>query len=300
VQDLESVTQAIRALISAQKVKASSVIAAVPGPAVIIKRATFPLQSPSELEQTIFFEAGNFIPESLENVNLDYQILDTGRDANEVEVLLVAVRKDVINSYVTAISNAGLSPIIIDVDYFALENMFELNYTPEPEEVIALINVGARYSSINIMKGGRSAFTGDVPVGGRQFTEALSEVLHLGYEEAEDLKLFGSEDEVQQREIGRIIGTVADQLLDEIQRALSFFWTGSTEEQITAVYLSGGSAHLPSLVAAMGERLQIPVIFSDPFRSLSIGRQIDEQFLQENASAFAVSVGLVTRRPGDK
>lgn len=300
VQDLDSVTQAIRSLLAAQKVKALEVIAAVPGPAVIIKRATFPLQSSNELEQTIFFEAGNFIPESLENVNLDYQVLDTAQDANEVDVLLVAVRKDVINSYVTAITNAGLSPIIIDVDYFALENMFELNYTPEPEEVVALINVGARYSSINIMKGGRSAFTGDVPVGGRQFTEALSEALHLNYEEAEDIKLFGSENETQTRETSHVITTIADQLLDEIQRALSFFGTGSTEEQITAIYLSGGSAHLPSLVAAMGERLQIPVMFSDPFRALSIGRHIDEQFLQENASAFAVSVGLATRRPGDK
>ncbi len=300
VQDLESVTQAIRSLMSAQKVKTSEVIAAVPGPAVIIKRATFPLQSPSELEQTILFEAGNFIPESLENVNLDYQILETAHDSNEVDVLLVAVRKDVINSYVTAITNAGLSPVIVDVDYFALENMFELNYTPEPEEVVALINVGARYSSINIMKGGRSAFTGDVPVGGRQFTEALSEALHLNYEEAEDVKLFGSDDEVQKREIGHVVTAVSDQLLDEIQRALSFFGTGSAEEQITVVYLSGGSAHLPSLVAAMGERLQIPVTFSDPFRALSIGRHIDEQFLQENASAFAVSVGLATRRPGDK
>jgi hypothetical protein len=140
IQDLESVTQAIRSLLAAQKIKTSSVIASVPGPAVIIKRATFPVQNPNELEQTIFFEAGNFIPESLENVNLDYQILDTDQGANELDVLLVAVRKDVINSYVTAISNAGLSPLIVDVDYFALENMFELNYAPEPEEVAALIN----------------------------------------------------------------------------------------------------------------------------------------------------------------
>ena len=300
VQDFDSVTQAIRSLIDAQKIKTSTVIAAVPGPAVIIKRATFPFQAANELEQTILFEAGNFIPESLENVNLDYQILDTAQDSNEVDVLLVAVRKDVINSYVSAIHSARLTPVIIDVDYFALENMFELNYAPEPEEVVALINVGARYSSINIMKGGRSAFTGDVPVGGRQFTEVLSEELRLDYDEAEDLKLFGSEDTSQQREIERVVSTVADQLLDEVQRALSFFWTGSTEEQINAVYLSGGSAHLSGLVAAMGERLQIPVMFSDPFRSLSISRQVDEQFLQEHASALAVSVGLATRRPGDK
>lgn len=300
VQDTESVARTIRQLVTSQKVRASEVIAAIPGPAVIIKRATFPIQNPGELEETILFEAGNFIPESLENVNLDYQILDSAQETNEVDVLLVAVRKDVINSYVSAISGAGLLPVVVDIDYFALENMFELNYAPEPEEIVALINIGARYSSINIMKGGRSAFTGDVPVGGRQFTETLAQTLGVSYEEAEDLKIFGDEEETKRKEAEHIISVAADQLLDEVQRALSFFWTGSAEEQIHAAYLSGGSAHLPGLMDAMSERLQIPVMFSDPFRALSIGRQADEQFLREHASALAVSVGLATRRPGDK
>lgn len=299
VQDAASVAHTIRNLLTSRKVTTTEVIAAVPGPAVIIKRATFPMQNPQELEETILFEAGNFIPESLENVNLDYQILDSAQDANEIEVLLVAVRKDVINSYVAAISEAGLVPVVVDVDYFALENMFELNYAPEPEEVVALINIGARYSSINIMKGRRSAFTGDVPVGGRQFTELLAQELGVSYEEAEDVKIFGDEDPKRQK-AENIMSTAADQLLDEVQRALSFFWTGSAEEQINAAYLSGGSAHLPGLVEAMSERLQIPVMFSDPFRALSVGRQVDEQFLREHASALAVSVGLATRRPGDK
>ena len=300
VQDTESVARTIRGLISSQKVRSSEVVASVPGPAVIIKRATFPLQNPNELEETILFEAGNFIPESLENVNLDYQILDSAQDENEVDVLLVAVRKDVINSYVSAIKGAGLVPVVIDVDYFALENMFELNYTPSSEEVVALVNIGARYSSINIMKGGRSTFTGDVPVGGRRFTEMLSQGLGISYEEAEDLKIFVEEEEENREEAENIIRSTSDQLLDEVQRALSFFWTGSAEEQISAVYLSGGGAHLPGLAETMGERLQIPVMFSDPFRALSIARQADEQFLREHASALAVSVGLATRRPGDK
>ncbi|HXG17639.1 MAG TPA: type IV pilus assembly protein PilM [Methylomirabilota bacterium] len=300
VQDTESVARTIRTLVAAQKIRASKVIAAVPGPAVIIKRATFPIQPLAELQETIFFEAGNFIPESLENVNLDYQILDSASDSNEVDVLLVAVRKDVINSYVAAIKEAGLTPVVIDVDCFALENMFEANYAPGPDEVVALINIGARYSSINIMKGRRSIFTGDVPVGGRQFTEILSQELGASFEEAEDLKIFGPDDEAKRKEVASVLLSASDQLLDEVQRALSFFWTGSAEEQINVVYLSGGSAHLPGLAEAMGERLQIPVMFSDPFRTFSVSRQIDEQFIQEQASALAVSVGLATRRPGDK
>jgi len=301
VQDTASVTRAIRSLIEGHKVKATQVIAAVPGPAVIIKRATFPAQDPGALEETILFEAGNFIPESLENVNLDYQILDSTLDANDVDVLLVAVRKDVLNGYVIAISDAGLIPVVVDVDYFALENMFEANYTPSPEEVVALINIGARYSSINIMKGERSAFTGDVPVGGRQFTDLLAQGLGVSYAQAEEIKITGVSGGSEPEGMERILATASEQLLDEVQRALSFFWTGgSAEEQVGTVYLSGGSAQLPGLASAMSERLQVPVEISDPFRLLTIGRHADEQFIRQHASEMAVSVGLATRRAGDK
>lgn len=300
VQDVASVTQAIRTLLDAQRIKATEVIAAVPGPAVIIKRATFPMQDPAELEETILFEAGNFIPESLDNVNLDYQTLDFDPSATDVDVLLVAVRKDVINGYVAAISDAGLVPVVVDVDYFALENMFEANYTLEPEEVVALINIGARYSSINIMKGERSAFTGDVPVGGRHFTDMLAQELGISYEQAETLKLTGPTEESAREKVQSIIATASEQLLDEIQRALSFFWTGSADEHVSTVYLSGGSAQLPGLAPALSERLQIPVEVSDPFRLLTMGRHADEHFIRQHASALAVSVGLATRRPGDK
>ena len=300
VQDSGSVSQAIRALLERQGVKTTEVVAAVPGPAVIIKRATFPVQDPKDLEETILFEAGNFIPESLDNVNLDYQVLDPDPAATDVDVLLVAVRKDVLNGYVTAISEGGLIPVVVDVDYFALENMFEANYTPGPEEVVALINIGARYSSINIMKGKRSMFNGDVPVGGRQCTDLLVRELGLNFDKAEELKIKGGKGGSEGAAFEKIITAASEQLLDEVQRALSFFWVGSAEEQVSTVYLSGGSAQLPGLAQAMSKRLQIPVEVSNPFRQLTISRHADEQFIQQHASALAVSVGLATRRPGDK
>jgi type IV pilus assembly protein PilM len=300
VQDTVAVTSAIRSLLDQHKVKGTDVVTVVPGPAVIIKRATFPTQDPATLEDTIFFEAGNFIPESLENVNLDYQVLDYDTEAESAEVLLVAVRKDVINSYISAIHEAGLSPAVVDVDYFALENMFEVNYTPGPDEIVALINIGARYSSINILKEGRSAFTGDVPVGGRYFTEMLAQELGVSYEQAEAAKIDNRTKVADQEGVTRVLTTASEQLLDEIQRALSFFWTGSAEEQISAIYLSGGTAQLPYLATSMSERLQIPVEVVNPFRRLNISRHIDEAFLHQHASSLAVSVGLATRRPGDK
>src|SRR5262245_24333480 len=299
VQDSEAVAYAIRMLLDEHKIKTTEVITAVPSPAVIIKRATFPAQEPQELHETIFFEAGNFIPESLDNVNLDYQLFDHRAEADHVDVLLVAVRKDVIKSFLTPIRETGLSPIIVDVDYFALENMFELNHTPTPEETIALVNIGARYSSINIMKAGRSAFTGDIPFGGRQFTEMLMQELGLTDERAEDVKITGNTRELERREADRVLAITSEQFFDEIQRAFSFFWT-DPGEHINSIYLCGGSAQLPGLASAMSERLQVPVEMADPFRLLTISRQADNEFIRQHASALAVSVGLATRRPGDK
>ncbi len=300
IQDQQDVAEAIRLLIESNGIRTKEVITAVPGPAVIIKQATFPAQPPEELDETVILEAGNFIPESLENVNLDYQIIGEDPEEGQVEVLLVAIRTDIINSYIAAITEAGLRPIVVDVDYFALENMFEINYAPQPEEVNALINLGARYSTINILKGGRSVFNGDVPVGGRQITEALMQQLGLTYEEAEEAKITGTAAEHAQEEIEASLTLAVDPLLDEVQRALSFFWTGAAEEPIHNIYLSGGSAQLSGLAAMMSERLQAPLELTDPFRQVIIGRQADEDFLQQIASSLAVSVGLATRRPGDK
>ena len=300
IQDQQDVAEAIRLLIESNGIRTKEVITAVPGPAVIIKQATFPAQPPEELDETVILEAGNFIPESLENVNLDYQIIGEDPEEGQVEVLLVAIRTDIINSYIAAITEAGLRPIVVDVDYFALENMFEVNYAPQPGEVNALINLGARYSTINILKGGRSVFNGDVPVGGRQITEALMQQLGLTYEEAEEAKITGTAAEHAQEEIEASLTLAVDPLLDEVQRALSFFWTGAAEEPIHNIYLSGGSAQLSGLAAMMSERLQAPLELTDPFRQVIIGRQADEDFLQQIASSLAVSVGLATRRPGDK
>lgn len=293
------VAEAIRILIEEQELKATNVLTVVPGPAVIIKRANFPAQDQKELRETILFEAGNFIPESLDNVNLDYQILDSGPSEDNVDVLLVAVRKDVINSYIAAIEEAGLIPVVADVDYFALENMFETNYSPDPEETIALINIGAHYSLVNVMKGNRSVFTGDVQFGGKHFTDMLAEALSISEEDAEEAKVNGALEGYSSQDIEKVITSASDHLLDEIQHTLSFFGTGAEEEQITSIYLSGGTAQLPSLASMMSQRLNVLVEVADPFQNLRVGGQ-HEEFIRAHASSFAISAGLATRRPGDR
>ena len=299
IQEPEQVAAAIRALVEDTGAKAKQVVTAVPGPAVIIKKIQLANQPAADLDNSVLFEASNFIPESLENVNLDYQIVDFMEKENQVEVLLVAVKKEIINSYTSAIRLAGLEPAVVDVDYFALENMFELNYRPAAGEIVALVNIGARYSCINILRGTRSTFTGDVPVGGKEFNDTLVRNLGVSYVEAETIKLGGTPEHPMQ-EIEPLLAPVKEFVVEEIHRALSFFWTAATDESISAVYVSGGGAQVPGLISLLNQRLGTPVHLVSPFEKVTVTAKGQREALERDSAAFAIAVGLGTRRPGDK
>jgi type IV pilus assembly protein PilM len=301
VQDEGAVAEAIRGLATATGAQAKQVVTAVPGPAVIVKKVILQSQPGPAVESAVLAEAGHLIPDSLDNVNLDYQVTDWIEAGNKMEVLVVAVKKDIINSYTNTIRAADLEPVVVDVDYFALENMFELNYDPPAEgRPVALVNIGARYSSINILKDGRSTFTGDVPVGGAEYADALTRQLGVSPQDAELLKLGKAAGKVDPATAEPVLGSVTEFIVEEIQRALSFFWTAATDEPLGAVFLSGGSARMPGLTTALNQRLDCPVEVADPFRRVSLGSRVDRALVDAHGPALAVAVGLATRRPGDK
>lgn len=300
VAEPDRVAEAIRSLIESKGVTARQAITAVPGPAVMIKRVTVAEQAAQELENTIRFEAGNFIPEDLENVNLDYQVTDHIADTKQMEVLLVAAKKDIVASYAETLRAAGLVPAVVDVDYFALDNMYETNYAPVPDQVVALVNIGARFSAINILKGGRSTFTGDVSVGGRDITEALTRDLGISQEDAERVKAGEHVGSIDQEQLSMALGPATDALIEEIHYALSFFWTAATDERIDALYLSGGSARVPELCQRLAERAEAPVEIADPLQRVAFASGVDVTKLRARGPEFAVAMGLAVRRPGDK
>ena len=299
VTEPERVADAIRSLLEKKGIRSKKAITAVPGPAVMIKRVSLPTQSAQEIENTILFEAGNFIPDELDNVNLDYQVTDRDVESRQMEVLLVAAKKEIVSSYAETLRSAGLTPVVIDVDYFALDNMYELNYEPRGDQVVALVNIGSRYSSINILKGGRSTFTGDVPVGGRDISEALTRDLGVSAEEAEKLKA-GDAGNIDPEQLSMALGPAVDALIEEIHYALSFFWTAATDERIDVLYLSGGAAHTPELAQRLAERVEAPVEVADPLGRVTLEAQIDVSALRKRGPEFAVAMGLAMRRPADK
>jgi type IV pilus assembly protein PilM len=301
IQDEGPVVEAIRKLIAANGTKSDQVITAVPGPAVIVKKVILPAQTgPAAVEAAVLAEAGHLIPDSLDNVHLDFQVIDWIEAGNKMEVLVVAVKKEIINSYTEAIRAANLEPVLVDVDYFALENMFELNYDAVESHPVALINIGARYSSINILKSGRSTFTGDVPVGGAEYNDALSRQLAVSPADAEAVKSGRSVAGVDSALVETVVTSVTELIVEEIQRSLSFFWTAATDEPLGGVILSGGTARTPGLAAQMTQRLQCAVEVANPFRKLYLERGVDRELVETCGAALAVTVGLATRRPGDK
>jgi len=300
ITEPDRVADAIRSLIEARGVKARKAITAVPGPAVMIKRVNLNDQGAQETDQAILYEARNFIPEELENVNLDYQVTGTAGESGQVEVVLAAAKKDIVSSYADALRGGGLQPVVVDVDYFALDNMYELNYDALENQVAALVNIGARYSSINILKQGRSTFTGDVPVGGRDITEALTRDLGIAAEEAERIKMGAGNGDFDEEQISMALLPAVDALIEEIHYALSFFWTAATDERIDVLYLSGGAAQTPELANRLAERAEAPVEVTDPFGRVLLDESVDVAALRRRASEFAIAMGLAMRRPVDK
>ncbi len=300
VTEPDLVADALRSLLDDKGIRSHKAVTAVPGPAVMIKRVSLSHQSLQEIEQSVMREARNFIPEELDNVNLDYQITSAGGESEEIEVLMAAAKKDIVNSYADTLRLAGLAPVVIDVDYFALDNMYELNYDALDNQVAALVNIGSRYSSINILKEGRSTFTGDVPVGGRDITEALVRDLGIPADDAERIKLGVAAGDFDEEQVSMALLPAVDALIEEVHYALSFFWTAATDERIDVLYLSGGGAQTPELANRLAERAEAPVEVSDPFGRILIDEDVDVAVLRRRASEFAIAMGLAVRRPVDK
>jgi type IV pilus assembly protein PilM len=300
-----AIVQAIQELIGEMRIKQKETAISVSGHSVIIKKIQMPRMTPDELEESIQWEAEQYIPFDVKDVNIDTQILTEGADATgQMDVLLVAAKKDMINDYTTVVTEAGLIPVVVDVDSFAVQNMFSANYDVADADTVVLINAGASVVNINILSRGATVFTRDVTIGGNQFTEEIQKQLNVSYEEAEALKIGGGRgesDAVVPQEVERVMAGVAEQVAGEIQRSLDFYAGTTADASFSKVYLSGGTAKIPALFKTIEARVGVPVEILNPFKNVEIdNRKFDPTFIMEIAPMAAVAVGLALRRPGDK
>jgi type IV pilus assembly protein PilM len=298
-----AIVDAIREAVDSAGIKAKHVATAVSGHSVIVKKISLPAMSREELDESIRWEAEQYIPFDINEVNLDFQILDGTEVEGQMDVLLVAAKKDLIDDYVHVIADAGLQPAVVDVAAFAVENAFEANYDVDPSEVVALVNIGSQVVNINIVADGAPAFTRDISTGGSIYTEEIQKALAVSWEEAERMKIGGvsAEDsqEVVPQEVEEAMRSVTDTMVGEISRSLDFFAATAAESRIARVYLSGGGSKVSGLEAAFQGKTNLPVERLDPLARVTPSSRLDAAFLEETGPSLSVGMGLALRRMND-
>jgi type IV pilus assembly protein PilM len=283
--------------------KAKEVCASLSGNAVIVKKITLPVMTQAELDESIAWEAEQYIPFDIQDVNLDYQILDpgTGPDSRgSMEVLLVAAKKEKIGDYTSVIAQAGRTPVVVDVDAFALQNAYEVNYGLNPQEVVVLMNAGASAININILQGDQSVFTRDISMGGNSYTEAVQKDLGLPFDAAEQLKKGIPVDGATFEDVRPVLHTVTDNVLLEIQKTFDFFRATASSDQIDRIVMSGGASRVDGFRDMLQDRFGIAVDDFDPFRTIAFDPKKLDADPREVAPTAAVAVGLALRRAGER
>lgn len=300
LMDSSSIVEAIKNLVSSLGIKTKDVACSISGNSVIIRKISLPAMPPEELEDQISWEAEQYIPFDINDVNMDFQILSPDSiDPSKMNVLLVASKKDIINDYVAVFNEAGLQLSVVDIDSFAVQNAFEVNSDANPGEVLALVNVGASVMNINVIKDGITLFTRDVQMGGNVYTEEIQKQMGVSSTEAESLKVLAHE--TRDNMLTDVLGKVNDSITQEIRRSLDFYNSTANEDRISKLYVSGGCSKVFNLTANISEKLALPVGVINPFKKLHYSeKDFDPEYLQEIGPLMAVTVGLAIRRVGDK
>ena len=302
--DGAAVADAIRRLFEKRNIKTKEVAASLSGNAVIVKKITLPVMTEHELSESIYWEAEQYIPFDIQDVNLDYQMLDAPDVAagkGTMDVLLVAAKKEKIADYTGVIAQAGRTAAVVDVDAFALQNAYEVNYGIDPNAVVVLLNAGASATNINIVSGDRSVFTRDVSIGGNAYTEALQRELNLPYEQADHLKRGMAVDSVTFEDARPVLRAITENVMLEIQKTFDFFKATAASERIDRIMVSGGTSRAEGFTEMLTERFEAPVETFDPFKRVTFdAKKFHVDGSMDVASTAAVAVGLALRRVGDR
>ncbi|HLK38202.1 MAG TPA: type IV pilus assembly protein PilM [Polyangiaceae bacterium] len=296
VMNSAAVTEAIGRIFHDAKIQQRDVAIGVYGQSVIVRKITVPMMTPAELDEQIHWEAEQHIPFDIKLMSVDYEVLRRRPEAGQMDLLLVAAKKDEINDYASVLREAKLRPVVVDINAFTVQNIFEHQYGLPPEGTIVLLNIGAAVSSLNIVAKGVSAFTREITNAGNSITEEIRKALGCSYEQAEAYKQGGGPTQIVPHEVTQIINQACQGLAGEIQRSLDFYLATSGEQEISRIYLSGGSAYLAALVQAIEKRARVPVQIFDPMVNLSVDSKfVDESQLRATASQMVVALGLSLR-----
>jgi type IV pilus assembly protein PilM len=301
IKDPETVAETLRQLFKTYNVKERNVAISIGGYSVIVKKINVQSMEEDQLQETIHFEAEQYIPFDINDVNLDFQILgENEHNPNQMNVLLVAAKKEMINDYVSLTQMAGLNPCIIDVDAFALQNIFEQSYDVGAAN-IALIDIGASKTSLNILKGANSVFMRDVSLGCGQINQKIASIVDCTIEEAELIKFGDRTDKISPEELSEIASSIVADWCTEIRRALDFFYSTYPDDQIQQIVISGGGGNIKEFRQLLAVETSAEVTTINPFEKIVIDdNRFDRDYLARIAPQASICMGLSTRRVDDK
>jgi len=301
ILDKGAIVDSLQGLLHEHKIKRKQAAMGLSGHSVIVKKISLPEMTEAELEESIHWEAEQYIPFAIDDVNLDFQIIEGGSsEEGKMDVLLVAAKKDKIDDYTDLLIQAGLQPAVVDLDSFALQNSWEINYEAVPGRNVALVNIGAGFTNISVLRNGMTSFTRDISIGGNFYTDAIQKEFGLSAEQSERIKI-GEEGGPDPEAVRRVMDGVSENIAVEIQRSFDFFRATSSEQGIHQILLSGGSSRVRHLDTFLGQRLKVEVEVNNPFQNIRINpKKFDEESLRELAPVAAVAVGLALRKAGDR
>src|SRR5215203_426120 len=298
IMEMNAVSEVIQNVCRDHQISADQVVTGVSGHSVIVKNIVLPPMSRDELEESIDWHAEEHIPYDLSDVSLDYHVTNQNHDSTQV--LIAACKRERIDSLKQAVQMAGKQPVIIDIDTFALQNCYEINYQPDASQTVALLNIGASTMNVNIVQGVNSVFTRDITVGGSQFTDILQRNLGLSFQQAEAVKrgVIDPPSGMDEKAIEPLMNNVTEMVAMEIQKTFDFY-RATTEDQgvhVQKILISGGGSKLAGLAEALSNKLELPVEVLDPFRQIKVDtRKFDPDYLSEIMPEMAVAVGLAVR-----
>ena len=300
IMDSSLVVETIQRLNASQGIKNSSYATSLSGHSVIIKKITLPAMSGEELAESIQWEAEQYIPFDINDVNLDYVPITTPGSGESIEVILVAVKKEKINDYTSVISQTGKSAVIVDVDAFAVQNCYELNYAVEEGKVLALVNIGASVTNVNVMHGATSVFWRDITFGGNQYTDAIQREMNMSFSQAESLKRGEVVADRNVQQVIPILNSVSEDFAGELRKTLDFFTATSGAERVDEVVLAGGGSAVLNLESILRDKFSMGVEIMNPFRNVTFNENdFNPEWISEIAPSMAVAVGLAIRKVGD-
>ena len=293
VMDPGIVADAVRGLLSTAGIKAKKVVTAVGGRDVIIKKISMDRMKEGEAREQIRWEAEQHVPFDMDNVELDFQILDPEGEGLQMAVLLVAAKRELVETKQTLLSDVGLEAAVIDVDAFALHNAFELNYPDAMRGVVGLVNIGHEMTNVNILDDGIPVLTRDIMIGTRRFREDLQRERNMSADEADQL-LRGFE---RNEALEPLLASRGEELAVGIGRAAAFVQSSSRSASgLARIFTSGGGSRIPGLNRILADRLRLPVQTANPLERLQVADGVfDTMSLDEVAPLLMLPVGLALR-----